>query len=359
MRASIIYLAFMFFPEMCVVAQAHLRIRDFGKVDSFALSIQYHDDYVRLAKDLGSPWKNDVMKARSIFRWITANISYDYRFANTGEEITEPECESQIDCQLMKQEWEHRYIRRILKSKKAVADGYARLFQKLCEINRIQTEMIKGYARTKPYQVGNNMSVNHSWNAIMLDTSWYYADPTWAAGFCNEHEETGLLTRFIRSYTDYYWIKDFATFSRNHYPQKGMMVEASPLTREQFFNKPFYYSAEILENLEEVSPATGVLKLKKGEKLCFVFRYAKDIKLIQVNSNIFRNPSLWTTVKVSRKKTKLVKDTWAEKKQQYIPFTRDGNTYSFEFTVKEESLYYLELVFDFKPAIRYRVRVEN
>ena len=343
-------------------AQQRIDSINFADVDSFAMSVQYNGDIGKLSKDLTSPYVEDIYKARAIFRWITANIDYDYRFANSGKEITIPECDyyddPTRDCVGELKVWENNYIRKVLTRKKAIADGYAKLFKKLCDINFIQCEVISGYARTKPYQVGNSMPVNHSWNAIMIDADWYYVDVTWASGYCPEDEETGRLLKYVREFKNYYWLQPFSIFSRNHYPKKGYFVEPTNLSKEQFFLKPHYYSADILENITEASPATGVVKVKKGDTIHFKFNFRKEINQVQLNSNVFRNPSLWTTVQVSRKKTKLVRDTWAEKKQQYIPFKHQGNEYAFDYVVTENSLYYLDLIFDYKQAIRYRVRVE-
>lgn len=347
--------------QYIVVAQTKIDSIDFSEVDSFILSVKYENDIVKLANDLGTPYSDDVYKVRSIFKWITNNIEFDYRFVNSGKELKPPDCEyeDENDCILKTREWESNYLKRILVRKKAIADGYAKLFKKLCDLNYIQSETILGYARTKPYQIGNSMAVNHSWNAVLIDVDWYYLDATWAAGTCAEEEETGRLLKFVKDYKNYYWLSPFDKFSRNHYPKKGNFPEPVGLTKEQFFLRPHYYSVEILENITEDVPATGVLKVKKGEIIHFKFDYKKDIKLLQINSNIFRNPSLWMTVQVSRRKTKIVRDTWAEKKQQFIRFKRTGNTYEFDYTVNEISLYYLELIFDYKQAIRYRVRVEN
>ena len=50
-----------------------------------------------------------------------------------------------------------------------------------------------------PTRSGNNMSPNHYWNAVYLDTAWLYADLTWAAGFCEEDDE-GRLTKYVKIY---------------------------------------------------------------------------------------------------------------------------------------------------------------
>lgn len=346
--------------EPCMVsAQDKFIDKDFPAVDSFVLNIRYENDINKLANDLTLPFPEDINKVRAIFKWITNNIAFDYRFVNSGREILKPDCDEEEDCPSRMIKWENDYLKKILKTKRAIADGYSKLFKKLCDLSYIQAESIRGYARTRPYQIGNNMGLNHWWNAVLIDTSWYYLDPTWAAGYCAEDEESGMLVKFIKDYKNYYWLLPFEKFSRNHFPQTGKWVEKPTLSKEQFFNKPFYYSVEVLENLSEDYPRTGVLKLKKGDSIHFKFDYAKDIELMQINTNIFRNPSLWTTVLAGRRKTKIVRDTWAEKKQVYISFKRTGNTYQFVYVANENSLYYLELVFDYNTAIRYRIRMEE
>lgn len=331
---------------------------NFTDVDSFVTTIKYQNDIKKLALDLTAPYGDDIYKLRSIFKWITSNIAYDFRFINRGKEINRPSCEELEDCPTILLKWDEDYLKKILRTRKAIADGYSKLMKKLCDINYIQCEVIPGYGRTKPYQIGNNMPLNHSWNAVIIDASWFYMDATWAAGYCPEDEETGMLLRFVKEYRDYYWLAAFDRFSRNHYPQNNKWVVKPTFSKETFFNKPHYFSVEVLENLTEEIPATGVLKVKKGDTIRFKFEYKKPFNKLQINTNIFRNPSLWTSVPVSKKKTKLVRDSWAEKKQVYIPYKKTGNNYEFFYIVKDNSLYYLELAFDYKPAIRYRVRVE-
>lgn len=361
MHPRIILLLFLVSLQLVVAAQTPVDSINFSEVDNFVSSVKYENDIEKLSNDLTTPYSDDVNKLRAIFKWMANNIEYDYRFINSGKELKFPDCDNETEngCITLTREWENNYLKKILLRKKAVVDGYARLFKKLCDLNYIQCEIITGYARTKPYQVGNNMPINHSWNAVMIDANWYYLDVTWAAGYCPEDDETGRLIKYIKDFKNYYWLSPFERFSRNHYPKKGNFVEQTNLTKEQFFMKPYYYSVEILENLSEDIPATGVIKVRKGETIHFKFDYRQEIKLLQINSNVFRNPSLWTTIQVSKRKTKKVWDTWAEKKQQYVTYKRNGNTYEFDYAVTENLLYYIELAFDYKPAIRYRIRVEN
>jgi hypothetical protein len=48
--------------------------------------------------------------------------------------------------------------------------------------------------------------VNHAWNAVCIDSNYYFPDPTWAAGGCLEDEDTGKLLLFIKHYDEYYWL---------------------------------------------------------------------------------------------------------------------------------------------------------
>lgn len=340
-------------------AQSNFVETDFNGVDSFVLTVKYEHDYIKLARDLTAKFPLDIYKLRAIVKWICNNIAFDYRFVNSEKEIQPPDCGNEYDCNEITQAWENNYIKKILRNKRAVADGYSRLLQKLCEISHIQSEIIPGYLRTKPYQIGNKISVNHFWNAVYLDSAWFFVDATLAAGYCLENEETGKLSKFVKEFRKYYWLSSFDRFSRTHYPKNSYWGEQYNLNATVFFNRPHYYSAELLDNISQIIPEQGIISIKKDDTIHFSFNYKKNIRFIQLNSNNFRNPPLWMSVPISKKKTKLVRDEWAEKKQQYIPFIKQGDYYQFDYVVKDLSLYYLELVFDYEKAIRYKINVSK
>ena len=80
---------------------------------------------------------------------------------------------------------------------------------------------------------------------------------------------------------------------------------------------------------------------------------------IQINSNIFRNPDEWVQEEKSRRKKILVHDTSAIRRQVYFPFKRNDDIYEFDYVVKENSLYYLDILLDRKKSIRYKVKVQE
>lgn len=338
-------------------AQSEFKDVDFTKTDSFAITVQYHDDLIKLSKDLTSNYTEEVLKVRAIFKWITENIAYDYKFINKGKEEKKPDCENVINCEQKITDWKKEYLKKLLRRKKGICGSYALLFKTLCDYANIKSEIIDGYARTKPYQIGNPIIANHAWNSVQINGSWYYLDATWAAGGCSEDEDSGLLTGYIKRFTPYYWLTPYENLRRNHFPKNGKWAVQDNFTKEKFFNQPHYYSQTVLENISLNKPDSGVIFANKGDTIRFRFNYLGDISKLQINSNIFKNPPLWYKEQVSKRKSIMVRDTSADRKQVYIPFKKSGTTYEFNYIIQNTSLYYLDIIFDYKKALRYRVKI--
>ncbi|MFN8252022.1 MAG: transglutaminase domain-containing protein [Ferruginibacter sp.] len=333
-------------------------MHEFAAADSLAMTVKYDHDIVKLSKDLTSIFTDNKLKVRAIFRWITENIAYDYKFINKGREVKKPDCDNAVNCEQRIAEWKGEYVKKVLQTKKGVCSGYAELFKTLCDIAGIKTEVVEGYARTKPYQVGNHISVNHAWNAVLLDSNWYFLDATWAAGACSESEETEKLTGFHKNFKAYYWLTPYEQLKRNHYPQHGRWNAGNNFTKQQFFNQP-YYAEDIIADIQLIKPAAGMLEIEKGDTIHIEFEYSHAVTKIQVNSNVFRNPDLWYKEQAGKHKFIMVRDTAADRRQVYIPFTQNGSRYSFDYVVKDASLYYMDILFDHKRAMRFRVKLKH
>lgn len=339
------------------IAQNKFAGTDFTQADAFARTIQYDNDLPALTKTLTSPYSQDIYKVRSIFIWVTENMKYDYKLYNSDKERKGPKCDDVVDCTEITKEWENAYLKKILKQKKAVCDGYSRLFKRMCELAGIECEMVTGYARTQPWQIGSSFNVNHAWNAVRLDSTWYFLDATWAAGYCPKNPETDLLDGYVKDYNEYYWLIPPEKLNRNHYPEKGKWAYENNFTREKFVNNP-YYAGYVLDKLSLLSPTTGFIEACYGDTIHFKFTYEEDIDKLQINSNVYRNPSIYEEI-ISKGKRKLVLDTLALKKQRYIIPVKTENLYEFDYVVTEESLYYLDLLFDYNRVMRFRVKVKT
>ena len=89
-----------------IAAQTPYDSMDFSVVDSFVLSVKYQNDISKLAFDLTDRFPDDIDKTRAIFKWITNNIAFDFRFINRGKEIEKPDCYGDDACPSILIKWE-------------------------------------------------------------------------------------------------------------------------------------------------------------------------------------------------------------------------------------------------------------
>lgn len=308
----------------------------FGAVDNFARTVHYNGNLQELTNTLTTPYTDSIYKLRAIFIWIADNIEYDYKLFNSGsKEWNQFSCSgTKASCDQARAEFENKLLEHVLDKKKAVCNGYAKLFKKMCDIAGIPNETVDGYVKQTPFQVGLILSVSHTWNVVKLGGENCYFDVTWAAGSCKHDDESGKITDFVKRYQDFYWQTPRQKFLRNHFPKDAKWIAETGRTKEQFFNAPYFYPNDLTKNIETHVPDSGVIKTRAGDTLHFKFAFKKPIKNIQVNTNNYKNVEIFL----------INKPEW------------DNNVYQFDYIVKENSLYYIEILFDSKESIRYRVK---
>ncbi len=330
-------------------------------VDSFATTVKYKKNLTVLTQTLTSPYEEQELKARAIFRWLTGNIRYDYKYYNKyfykGREPKTYKCKDYQDCEAARIVWETKYLDKILRNNKAVCQGYAMLFKKMCDIAGLKSEMIIGYARTEHFQVGTAGKLDHAWNAVWIDSAWHLLDGTWAAGGCGKDED-GKLLSFRKNFNDYYWLTSPADFAKNHFPQNTNWVLLPNYTKDSFAANPYYQPGEI-QNISLISPASGIIAAKKGDTIRFKVNYTGAFNDLQINSNLYRNPDVWTYDYISKRKRVRRLDTLALKKQKYVDYRRTGSIYEFEYIITDNSLYYLDILFDRQRVMRFKVVTSN
>lgn len=332
-----------------------------SSVDSFAITVKYKNDLSALTLELTNSYPDQLLKARAIFKWITENIGYDYKYYNKyyykDKEPKTYKCKDDEDCAAKQMAWEINYINNILQKKKAVCQGYSMLFKKMCDIAGLKSEIVPGYVRTEYYQVGTAGTLDHAWNTVWIDSTYYLLDATWAAGGCGEDED-GKLLNFKKKFNNYYWLTPAADFARNHFPQNNKWVFLPNYTKDSFAANPYYHGG-VIPNLKLQMPGSGIIPAKMGDTIHFKIAYAGYIKYLQINSNTFRNPDIWVWDEVSKRKKVRRLDTIALKKQQYIHFQQKGDVYEFDYAVTDNSLYYLDILFDRQRVMRFKVVTRN
>ncbi|MEQ1553680.1 MAG: transglutaminase domain-containing protein, partial [Ferruginibacter sp.] len=329
---------------------------DFSEVDKFAKSVKYKDDIFNLTHTLTTPYNTDILKVRAIFIWITDNIEYDYKMYNEGTQQNFS-CTGKKDvCETAKIAFENDFITTVLNKQKGICSGYARLFKKMCEIANIKSETVSGYTKKSAHQIGISLSVSHDWNAVQIDSSYYFLDATWAAGYCPINDETGKLKDYTKRYNNYYWLTPFYKLAQNHFPTNEKWIPEKKYNKEWFFNSP-YYAQHAIEKIILTNPTTGMLNKNKNDTIHFEFNYTDKINTILINTNNYQNPTL-PLYKTSNGEIKVrSNDSLLLKRIRYIPFIQKGNTYTFDYIVTEQTLSFLEILLDYRVAMKFKIKV--
>lgn len=240
-----------------------------------------------LAYKLTSSYKTDVEKVRAIYSWITQHIAYNVNIFNSRRPISIKYTSLREDTS----EWKSAdeiVAQRVLDRRVAVCDGYSRLFKTLCQYSGVKCEIITGYAAG--YVIRNrSFRTNHSWNAVLIDSSWKLIDVTWASGFVNFSDD------YVPYKDDNYFFASPAHFISDHYPEdpKWTLLDKAPFFYE-FKSHPFRFKTFAKYRINSYAPSSGVINAFVGDTLHFELDVADAIKDKQILSDPFFDSSILT-----------------------------------------------------------------
>ena len=344
------YFIFFFFIISNIYSQNSNNLTEFDSIDNYVKKVKYNGDISKLVSDLTITCKTDIEKSRAIYFWITENISYDYKTYNKKKKVKSIKCKGKADCDLKIASWKNKILDRVLSKKIAICSGYSELFKKMCNLAKVDCEVVEGYTKSEPNQIGKMGVLDHAWNVLNIDNKYYYLDLTWAAGSCSKNKK-GKLDKFYKERNEYYWLTPIDKLSRNHFPKDTLQLHNSKYNKELFKRNP-YIKNSIIPDIEIFSPNSGIITAKICDTIKIQFEYLKEIKNIQVNTNIKKNPKVWkfeNGIEVLDEKVIL--------KQQYINFKKDNEIYSFDFVLDNKSIRYIEILFDYRLRIKYLVKI--
>jgi hypothetical protein len=187
-----------------------------------------------LAAYLASGTRNDREKARAAYRWIVENIEYDVSSLRSGRFRTE-----QVTPQM------------VLDRRRAVCDGYARLFEALGVAMGLDVRRVEGDASSPGSPAGSSTprSKSHAWNAVRINGKWMLLDSTWGAGYTNED-------RFVRRIDDYYFLTPPRHLIATHFPDdSSWQLLSPPVSRSALASAPWRWSRFFKYNMELASHA--------------------------------------------------------------------------------------------------------
>lgn len=200
-----------------------------------------------LSKFISRDFTSEEEKVRAIYTWIIRNVAYDpdeykqfnynfknYRERNAKEEITRK-----------------KVIQRTLKKGIAVCEGYAMLFERLCELQGVSNYLVRGDIKSNFNDIGRPFKKVHMWNVAMIDGQTFLFDATWGAGKYDGE--------FIREPSYFYYKTPPEQLIKTHYPhlqEDTFLTEI--FTREDFAAIPLLINEKLLLSDIE-SPSHGVI----------------------------------------------------------------------------------------------------
>lgn len=144
-------------------------------------------------------------KVRAIHIWIANNIRYS---------VDNVDATTDID----------KLIQETLEDRTGVCLHYAQLFHHMCQEIGVKSFYVSGYTLEKEtYELAD---ASHAWNGVQIDSSFYFIDNTWAAGYVKKN-------RFVKHFRDDFFLIEPREFIKTHMPFYDFF---------QFLNSPLSYS---------------------------------------------------------------------------------------------------------------------
>jgi len=268
------FLAILFFLPLRFYSQV-------GQTNFYAIDSKVESIHVAkadtLAKQLALLGKTDREKVRAIYRWITTHIDYNVMPIGRGKKKPHSFYNEPEDSSAALPSLNERVAAKVLNTGVAFCEGYSRLFKTLCDHAGIKAEIIYGYARTNN---NRRFAVNHTWNSVYIDSSWYLLDVTWASGFVSYGNE------YIRQYNDFYFLTPPNEFIREHYPEdlQWTLLKDPPVYRE-FVQSPFRYSGFIKAGLSSYFPTKGVIDVSVGDTILIELKARAEVRDLFVSES--------------------------------------------------------------------------
>lgn len=280
--------------------------------------------------------KTQMEKVKAIFLWITANIDYNVRnfnnkygpFATYGDED---------DTSVVLKSLDERVAKLVLKKRTAVCDGYARLFKALCSFAGIESEVITGYGRTGS---SKQFKCNHKWNAVLIDSSWYLLDATWASGYLNF---TG--DEFLRDYNGYYFLTQPQDFIYDHYPDelKWTLLQ-NPPTLKEFNRSPFKNEAFLKFKINSYKPAKGIIEASVGDSITIELETSDNKKNLRISDTLNIDSAVLSS-------------TGCEDVKPACKV--DGGKVSYTYKVTSDNTEWLQIIYNDEIIMRYKLNIQK
>jgi|TARA_B100000767_G_scaffold58906_1_gene54673 transglutaminase/protease-like cytokinesis protein 3 len=244
------------------LSSSNLFSQDLLKVDKIVFSYPKITSVEQLVKKIDYDFKTKLEKARATYTWLALNIKY---YKKASPFLDAPTINTYTDKEDKKRRIKKlnaALISKTIRTKKALCKGYAYTFKKVCDLLKIENQLIFGYAK---YSV--NMidfipkSKNHVWNAIKIDNKWLFVDATWGS---NNSSDGLLYSRFNEDYFDI----SHNQLNTTHFPKNKFWLDfTSQKELSIFCRQPIYNRGLIGKNIELLSPKEGKIIVEESKNI--------------------------------------------------------------------------------------------
>ena len=209
---------------------------------------------------------DEIKMTYAIYSWIAENIAFDSRgFKNPNKAV--------------------HTTTATLKNRMATGEGYAYLFQTMCDVAGIKCYTIHGIAKTHPIQIGRSDGIPaHSWNMVLIKNMLLFIDVTWGAG-ATDVKGNG----FIKEFTDAWFFTNKDLFLMSHYSKdkNSPLPAGQMIAKADFLRAPVVYKAAVSLDIFPSPTVKGKIRGRKGA--------VKTLDFALRNSNVtIRNVSVVT-----------------------------------------------------------------
>lgn len=341
---KLFFLFFVLISSDCISQTAPL---NYTLIDSTVKEVPSGSPYT-LAQNLTTRHTTDSEKVRSIFIWITENIAYDtkgyYNLNSIYKGLFQPL--SSLDSAAIYSNYNDNIVKKVLREKVAICDGYSRLFKTLCDYANIKSEIVTGYVRWYSDPIGEQTKRIHAWNAVQINNKWYLLDATWASGYSN-----AAVTNFKQEYDDYYFLTPPDKLVNDHFPlNRKWALISNPVTLEEFYNQPYLFPAFRKYKIKSYQPTAGLIVTKVGSKISFELETDEHEKEIDVVSSLTARPA----------EDDLASNTNINISNLLKPkYTVTGNKVAYIYNIKSTETKELNVFYKGELAMRYTVRLKK
>ena len=221
-----LYILYLLFAFQAQAQQSDFKEIDFSQADKNA---QHHKgeallNLPLLTHNLTAQLQTDAERFRAIYYWVCHNIKGNYFLISKNNYKLKKLQNDSLALHNWKRTFRKEVFTRLVEKKETLCTGYAYLIKEMANRAGITCEIVYGRSITGKATKGSSPDVNHSWNAVKLNGTWYLCDATWSAGY------TDMSTQLFEfDYDNSYFLMKPETFLKSHIPldRKWSLLETN------------------------------------------------------------------------------------------------------------------------------------